>query len=423
MNFNLLSPREKVSEIIGRIYKYSLTTTSGGNVSFCDKNGSVFITPGGNDKGVLTPDDIMEITKDGEFIGKHKPSCEYPFHTSVYKRRPEIKAIIHAHAPSLVAFAVVRKIPNTSVMRVFKDIFDKIAPSAYAIPGSLLLGDIIAQEFYNGFDVVMMDNHSVVIGAADLQTAYLIYEALDLCAKILINAAFLGGKMQEIDEKTHIFDINIAKKQGNQRDYNENEVKIANEIISFIKRSLAQHIINSVTGVFSAKISDTEFIISPSEMDREYISIDDLMIVNINNDNKINKIVDLHKNIYKKNNEINAIFMSQGPYSSAFGITNTQLDCRIIPESYVMIHDIKTVKYDKNFIYNNIINQIGKINPVIMAENDFAICVGKDLTQVFDRMEVLEFSANSLISATKLGKIINLNQNEIDDINKNFINW
>ena len=109
MKFELLHPAEQLVMIMDRIYDYGMTTTSGGNLSILDDNGDIWITPSGIDKGSLTPKDIICVKPDGTIEGIHKPSVELPFHIKIYQKRPDIKAIIHAHPPALVAFSIVRK--------------------------------------------------------------------------------------------------------------------------------------------------------------------------------------------------------------------------------------------------------------------------------------------------------------------------
>jgi L-fuculose-phosphate aldolase len=80
MRFDLLHPREQLVRIMDRIYRYGLTTTSGGNLSILDDNGDLWITPAGVDKGNLEPRDIMCLKPDGQVVGPHRPSSESPFH-------------------------------------------------------------------------------------------------------------------------------------------------------------------------------------------------------------------------------------------------------------------------------------------------------------------------------------------------------
>jgi L-fuculose-phosphate aldolase len=97
MNFQLLHPRDQLVAIMNRIYHNGMTTLSGGNLSTKDDNGDIWITPSGVDKGKLTAKDMMCVKADGTIVGSHKPSSEFPFHRAIYKLRPDLLAIVHAH--------------------------------------------------------------------------------------------------------------------------------------------------------------------------------------------------------------------------------------------------------------------------------------------------------------------------------------
>ena len=101
LDSQMLHPKEQIVIAMTRIYERGLTTLSGGNISVIDEAGDLWISPSGIDKGNLTPDDIMCVKKNGEIVGKHKPSSEYPFHRAIYQMRPDLKALIHAHPPRL----------------------------------------------------------------------------------------------------------------------------------------------------------------------------------------------------------------------------------------------------------------------------------------------------------------------------------
>ena len=121
MNFQYLHPADQIVMIMERIYNSGMTTTSGGNLSVMDNEGVMWITPSGVDKGSLKREDIMRVYPDGHIEGRHKPSVEYPFHSSIYKKRPDLRAVLHAHPPALVALTLVRQnpqpylLPNTSI--------------------------------------------------------------------------------------------------------------------------------------------------------------------------------------------------------------------------------------------------------------------------------------------------------------------
>ena len=107
-----IEPAQLLVFFMQRIYDQGLTTMSGGNLSVRDEEGNIWITPSGIDKGSLTPEDIVCVSPDGICHGKHAPSCELPFHSGVYRLRPDVRAILHAHPPVPVSFSIVRRLPR-----------------------------------------------------------------------------------------------------------------------------------------------------------------------------------------------------------------------------------------------------------------------------------------------------------------------
>ena len=110
---DLIHPRDAIMRTMERIYRYRMTTTSGGNLSIQDEDGSLWITPARVDKGSLRRDDIVRVRADGTADGPHRPSSEFPFHKAIYEARPDLRGIVHAHPVALVAFSICRRVPDT----------------------------------------------------------------------------------------------------------------------------------------------------------------------------------------------------------------------------------------------------------------------------------------------------------------------
>ena len=106
-------PRDEILEAMERIYRYRMTTTSGGNLSIRESNGDLWITPARMDKGALGRDDIVCVRADGTVTGTRRPSSELPIHQEIRRRRPELGGIVHAHPTALVAFSLVHQVPDT----------------------------------------------------------------------------------------------------------------------------------------------------------------------------------------------------------------------------------------------------------------------------------------------------------------------
>lgn len=418
-NYNI--GKKMVLDTINRVYNLGLTTTSGGNISMMDDDGDIFITPSGVDKGTLTVDDIMVVKASGEIIGKHTPSMELPFHSNIYKSRQGVKAVVHAHSPAIVAYATARALPQQDSIMFYNEYFNKINGSRYALPGSLKLGGIIMEEFMTGSNVVMMDNHGATACGKDLQEAFMRYEALDFLATTLINAATLGSvKPCYSAENAVILPYN---KQVVDFDYSAQ----AEEMTTFIKRSYRNKLLLSCFGTLAKRIDKDTFIINADDCDRPMITNSDYIIVKNGkaiNSNRPCAYANTAMQIFNKMPEVNDVFFSIAPGIMSFAITHTLFNSRLIPESYIMLRDVKVVECGDVIDCNpSFFKNLSTLSPVVVAENECAVAIGKNLTKAFDRMEVLEYSARSVIMASKVCPITPISDAEVQEINDTFNGW
>ena len=417
------NPAEKVLEIINRVYYRGLTTTSGGNISTIDEEGNIYITPSAIDKGRLTLDDIIKVRPDGTVEGKHKPSCELPFHSNVYKLRPDIKAIVHAHAPAIVAFAVTRTIPNVHLTSHTEKMCSNISTSAYSLPGSLKLGNIIAEEFKKGYDIVMMDSHGAVVGGKDLDEAYSLYESLDFAARMHINANTAGCSLAEYRTKNKI-EPPAAKTfvNGSQ---SEEEQKQRQEICDLCKRSYTLNITSCLDGTLAVKLEDGSILITPAGKDRNSLTPEDIVKIKdgqVEEGKTPDPTYAMLLSIYEKHPEFNTLYLAYPPHIMAFVLSGKNFNARLIPESYIMLRDIKTAPFSA-LADGTISETISTTVPVVLVEKECVLTAGKTPLQAFDRLEVLEYSANSVLSALKLGNIASITDAEVKEINENFQGW
>ncbi|SDZ31130.1 L-fuculose-phosphate aldolase [Evansella caseinilytica] len=423
MNFKMLHPADQLIMIMERIYGYGMTTTSGGNLSILDENGDVWITPGGIDKGSLTRQDIVRVKPDGTVIGIHKPSSEFPFHKLVYETRPDLKAVVHAHPPALVAFSIVRKIPDTYLLPHFQQICGEVGMAEYALPGSTLLGEKIASVFATGMNAVMLENHGVVVGGTDLFQAFMAFETLEYCARLEIKAKRIGTPVSLTKESV---DIPAGQKYNFEKEftvdyYTSDERAARRDMCQLIHRAYKQKLITSTEGTFSQKISDGSFIITPYGMDRKYLELEDLVKIQDGTAKEAGKVpsraVTLHQEIYASHPEIKSIVIAHPPSTMAFAVTEEQFDSRTIPESYILLRDIPKLPYGATTQDTKSVAQaLGKAVPLVFVKNDCVIVTGGSLLEAFDRLEVVEYSAKAVVSAKAIGEIVQIDEEKIGDL-------
>ncbi len=426
MELQLLHPSDQVAMILSRVYKGGMTTTSGGNISVREDNGDIWITPKGEDKGTLTPRDVVCIKADGTMVGKHAPSSEHPFHTAIYRCRPDLKAIVHAHPPALVSFSIVRQIPDTHVIPQAQHVCGPVGYAPYALPGSEALGERIAQEFKQGYNSVIMENHGTVVGGVDPFDAYQRFETLEFCARTIIKSHEIGKPNRLSDEQIQRFEEeNGLIPEMETAAHPAEERAIRRDICRFIERACDQKLMISTYGTVSARWKDNDFLITPYGIDRRYIQPKD--IVQIASDKREagkipSRSVHLHQEIYNSHPSVNCIITTQAPNATAFCIAGKPFDTRTIPESYILLQDIPLIPYGGQFRGSRVaVEALSKETPTLLLQNDSILVTGKSILETFDRLEVAEFSARSLINAASIGELVPIADQEIADLRREFL--
>lgn len=422
----LIHPRDEITNIISRIYKRGMTTTSGGNISVIDENGDIWVTPSAVDKGSLRPSDIICVKKDGTVVGKHKPSSEFPFHKAIYEARPDIKSVIHAHPPALVSFSIVRQIPNTNIISQAKHVCGPIGYAKYELPGSEKLGDVIAEEFKKGFKAIIMENHGTVLGGSDLTDAFERFEALEFCASTILYGSQIGTPNYLTDAQIDKFEAQATGVLPEMEitNYPSDEVEKRLEIKKIVQRSCEQGLMISSYGTVSMRWNDNDFLITPTGINRWDLDIDDIVQIKDGKrelGKKPSRASWIHQEIYKNNPKVNSIIMTQSPYLMAFGVTASYLNVRTIPESWIFLQDIKTMKYGAHFRENNNAELVKNCSTALIIENDSVIITGDKLLQTFDYLEVAEFSAKSIVLGNSLGKMVPINDEQVEELRKKFL--
>jgi len=423
LDTKLMHPAEQLALIIGRIYRGGLTTTSGGNLSIMDDNGDMWITPAGIDKGSLTPDDIMCVKADGTIVGKHRPSSEYPFYKALYKMRPQMKSVIHAHPPGLVTFSIVHQIPHTRILPQARAVCGPIGFAAYDVPGSEALGERIAEEFRKNPDykAVIMENHGVVLCGEDIADAYKRFETLELCARTIINAKILGEPTLLTDEQLDFHEKGDTGHYAHNMkvEYPSDERKLRSEMVKLIRRACDQGLMSSSYGTVSMRWRGNDFLITAHNTRRWDIETEDIVQIkngSVEAGKTPSLAVELISEIYRRNPKVNAVIMTQCPALMGFCTTNAEFNVRTIPESWIFLQDVKKFPFGAQISKPGEVAEFFKDRPCAMLANDSIIVASDTLINAFDRLEVAEFSAKSLIMAAPMGKLHPITDKEVEDL-------
>ena len=422
---SLVHPRDELLATMERIYRYRMTTTSGGNLSIRDADGSIWITPARVDKGALQRDDIVRVLPNGDVEGQHRPSSEFPFHQAIYAARPDLHAIVHAHPVALVACSISRQIPDTRLFHQARHVCGEVGFAPYALPGSQRLAEHIAATFREGFGCVILENHGVVVGGQDLTEAFQRFETLEFTAQTLIRAATLGDTQVLSDEQ-----LALSRRQA--RAFPEfqpepalsREKELRTQLRDFLRRGYQQRLFISTAGSFSARVDDDSFLITPYQRDRQWINLDDLVLIDQGRreaGKHPSRSATMHQAIYASHPEVAAIVTAYPVNATAFSVTAAPLPTRTIPESYLFLRDVPRLPFELPFgDGSELAARITPEQPIALLANDGVLVCGKSVLDAFDRLEVLETTAEALIQSRALGPLIPMSDAVIQELRDAF---
>ncbi len=407
---DLIHPRDSIMRTMERIYRYRMTTTSGGNLSIREDDGSIWITPARVDKGGLRREDVMCVRPDGAAEGPHRPSSEFPFHKAIYEARPDLRAIVHAHPVALVAFSICRRVPDTRLLPTARRVCGSVGFASYALPGSETLGCRIAETFAAGSDCVVLENHGVVTAGSDLNHAFQRFETLEFAAKTVIKASQLSAVRYLSDDQADRVRAPIdASESGRRGPASSQEKELRRQLCEFVQRAYQQRLMISTEGAFSARLGADAFLITPHRKDRYDLKIDDIVLVRdgVPEAWKVpSSAARNHQAIYEAHPSFQAVVNAYPVNASAFSVTDSVLDTRTIPESYVFLRDVGRAPFGHQLGDGRDLAALtSPRNPILILENDGVQVCGTTILDAFDRLEVLESTAEAMINSRALGAL------------------
>ena len=188
--------RNQITVFGRKLLSAGLTTGTGGNLSaFIRSAGMIVISPSGIPYPEMQADDVVVMTSEGKIIeGRLKPSSEYGFHLALYRKRPDISAVIHTHSVYATTFACLnREIPPVHYLVGFAG--HKVPVAPYATYGTKQLSDNII-ETIEAYHAVLLANHGLVAVGRDLTAALNVAEEIEFAARVCYQAQSIGTPVQ-----------------------------------------------------------------------------------------------------------------------------------------------------------------------------------------------------------------------------------
>ena len=207
--------RQEMCEIGRRVYDRGMVAANDGNFSVKLNNNEFLCTPTGVSKGFMTPEYICRIDAEGRLLeanGDFKPSSEMKMHLRVYKERPDVQAVVHAHPPYATTFAAAGIPLEKPVLSEAILTLGKVPVARYGTPSTREVPDAVA-EYLPYYDAMLLANHGALTYGDSLMNAYHKMESVEFYARILYQTHMLGGARELSSEQ--VGDIyEIRRKSG-----------------------------------------------------------------------------------------------------------------------------------------------------------------------------------------------------------------
>ncbi|MDF2539250.1 MAG: Ribulose-5-phosphate 4-epimerase and related epimerase and aldolase [Herbinix sp.] len=187
--------RKQICEIGKRIYDKGMVAANDGNISVKLNDHEFLCTPTGVSKGFMTPEYICKVDENGKVIQANqgfKPSSEIKMHMRVYRERPDVKSVVHAHPLYATSFAIAG-IPLTQpIMPEAVITLGSVPIAEYGTPSTEEIPDAIS-KYLQHYDAVLLENHGALSYADSLLSAYHKMESVEFYARLLYQSKQLGG--------------------------------------------------------------------------------------------------------------------------------------------------------------------------------------------------------------------------------------
>src|SRR5262245_30350780 len=186
------SLRADIVEVGRRMYARAYTASNDGNISVRLGTDRLLMTPKSVCKGFMAPDMMCITDLEGRKLqGDRDPSSEMLMHLEVYRQRPDVQGVVHAHPPIATGFAVAGIPLDRAVLAEVLTTLGSIPIAEYATPSTSELPEAV-RKYIKAHDGMLLANHGALTVGGDVFAAYYKMETIEHFAKISLVARLLG---------------------------------------------------------------------------------------------------------------------------------------------------------------------------------------------------------------------------------------
>ena len=185
--------KKEICEVGRKLWLKGFVAANDGNISVKVGENECYCTPTGVSKGDLTPDMIIKVDRDGKKLeGKLNPSSEIKMHMRVYRERPDVTAVVHAHPPVATAFTVADIDLDQYILPEAVLTIGNVPTCDYGTPSTMEIPDSL-DPYLQNHDAFLLRNHGALTVGCNLTKAFFVMEEVEFNAVICKHAMDLGA--------------------------------------------------------------------------------------------------------------------------------------------------------------------------------------------------------------------------------------
>jgi L-fuculose-phosphate aldolase len=265
-----------------------------------------------------------------------------------------------------------------------------------------------------------------VTAGTNLQEAFRRFETFEFTAKTIIKARLLGGDVRFLSDQELAIE---ERRPATLEEFDpgppaSDESEVRRRLAEFVRRAYRQRLFISTQGSYSARVDSRSFVITPYRVDRGVVDAAELVLVRDGRRERgktPSRAATVHDAIYRRHPAIGAIVNAYPVNATAFSVTGLPLDTRTIPESYVVVREVARAAYAAGFgDGSEMAETVGPKRPAAIVENDGVLVAGADVLEAFDRLEVLESTAEAIINCRAVGALRPLGVEQMRELDEAF---
>ena len=198
-----LDIKKEMCEIGKRVYDRGMVASNDGNFSVKLNDNEYLCTPTGVSKGFMTPEYICKVDAKGNILEANegfRPSSEIKMHMRIYEKRPDVKAVVHAHPMYATTFAIAGKPLMEPIMPEAVIFLGGVPLAKYGTPSTMEIPDAV-EEFLEDYDAVLLENHGALTYSDSLLNADHKMESVEFYARLMYQTMAIGGPQILSDER------------------------------------------------------------------------------------------------------------------------------------------------------------------------------------------------------------------------------